>query len=131
MNVERLIVLADALDAWQPSFRANEFDLGCWHVERSCGTAVCAVGLAATLPELRAAGFKLYRGRIFNVSYPSYLGIRGWPAVERFFDVSEDTATYLFGPESYDESERSNPRVVARRLRELVAAYAADPTASW
>jgi hypothetical protein len=112
-------------------------------VEPECGMVACAGGWAATIPEFRARGLRLIdldrdendrnastdvMGKVlprwFGTDYAvvSFEGYNGYPALARFFDISQQDAFYLFNPGNYDVKEQIDPHAVAQRIR----AYAAS-----
>jgi hypothetical protein len=156
-NIERLELLATALE--QQKFTAPaKFDLNDWLKASSdlpttgelaerddgskvlvvdptqvhCGAAACACGHAALMPEFRAQGFKLVTP-IWGarVAQPFFEGVEGWSAVQRFFGLEHDWASYLFNAEHYDEEDGVEhfdedeiaivtPDLVAKRIRAFV-----------
>ena len=116
MNKERLLRLArDIL----PNVPEEKFNLKTW----KCGSAACAVGWAASDPQFKKEGFKLYSG-LFGpddnrqVFTPSYGDLGGWSAVEKFFGIDFDHAQYLFSDEAYGSATKEH---VIQRIEEFVA----------
>jgi hypothetical protein len=117
MNVERLTILADMLD----TVPETRFDLREW----KCGTTACAVGWACSNKQLQEQG----------LSYddaPTYDGVRGWRAVDKFFEFAgppiggatkkgtTKIAVRLFDADSYPD--HATPKMVAMRIREVIQA---------
>lgn len=114
MNKERLLRLADHLDAIDPI----KFDLTDWR----CGTTACAIGHACDIPEFKEAGLKLAGVSYDSYPYadPCFLRECGWDAVVSFFDINYDDAEYLFEETAYDPVDKCNPKAVSNRIREFV-----------
>lgn len=121
----RLLMLADRLDRRAKQLARDErlfgapgkfcFNLGGWgRTTRSCGTTACAIGDATLMRAFRRRGLRHERGFLT----PTYKNLAGWPAVEKFFDLTRREAHYLFSSGNYDTD--SDPAIVARRLREFV-----------
>lgn len=75
---------------------------------KECGTAACALGWGCAMPELQAQGLKVeislnYSGEIAVA--PSFKGAVGFDAAEKFFDIDYRTASYLFDPYEYGDSD--------------------------
>lgn len=113
MNRERLLKLANHLDTVKPA----KFDMGNW----SCGTTACAAGHACGIPEFVELGLYLdYSARPDRGCVRFHDGEyihSGWNAVEDFFGLEPDEAVYLFGVNDYEWDNRTDPKVVAQRLR--------------
>lgn len=92
LGAQRLLTLAAALEAMPP----EKFSILKW----SCGTTCCAVGLAGSLPEFLAQGFRLAR-MPDGTSYPEYKYYFGYGAAEKFFEIGVRTAARLFAPGAY------------------------------
>lgn len=133
MNEERLLRLADELDAAQAAMKPSEFDMEVWGIQRpGCGTAVCACGLACRIPEFKEAGLHLELagpptdGR--HVYWLRYGDRTGFGAAREFFGLhrEEDGATpdayHLFDANEYPEG-RITPADVAKRIRGFVAKH--------
>jgi len=88
-----------------------------------CKTVGCALGWAATLPELRRAGLKLVRNEFGFEEYavPEYKGSKGFYAAVGFFDISMNQAEYLFDPMDYGERNVRDIDYVANRIRDIAA----------
>lgn len=74
----------------------------------SCGTAACAAGWAATIPQFKRAGFKMEMDEFGRLS----------PAIapDDFFDINAIQVDQLFSGSNVDET----PRAWAKRAKELV-----------
>lgn len=115
-------------------------------INEPCGTACCAVGYAAMDPYFMKLGLRLQFtpiGSIYpelydpkvhgsviqiNTSFPAIpvyeLGDHAWDTVCDFFDISEDTADYLFFSESYGDNEVTTPDMVIERIKGVLNASA-------
>jgi hypothetical protein len=65
-----------------------------------CGSAACAAGYAATIPQFRREGFKLERG------LPTFGRYTGFAACERFFGLNSRQANRVFGGDEARTLER-------------------------
>jgi hypothetical protein len=113
---ERLRFLADAL--CRPFPPEVTFNLGLWHEKSQCGSICCAVGYAATLPELRADGLTIIPTPGTDVPY--FEGKQHWDAVAAFFDLSEEQTYNLFLSTRYDAGENTRPGEVSNRIYALL-----------
>jgi len=86
----------------------DEFDLNDWIRGGVCSTVACAVGWAMRDDWFRAQGLERHGAA------PYYAGERGWRAVRKFFDLSEDEASYLFHAGHYADPSRAT---VTERIR--------------
>ena len=116
----------------------DEHDRVIGYQRATCGFTACAVGHAVAVPMLREAGLGLRFQRMWNRDYSGTFAtptltveaegetqvFEDWEAVEELFDIDITDAHYLFSPDSYDYSQLRNPKVVAERIREIVAEYA-------
>lgn len=129
MHKQRLLKLADLLEADAENEKGIKFDLSDW-VDTAegrrpgidCGTAACAVGLACLSPDFQAEGLSL------DCTMPTYEGLYGWTAVARFFEVDHGEADHLFSSYRYKPEESKGAigeRAVAQRIRAFVAGTAA------
>ena len=130
MNKERLLKLADYVDdnvsplkfSMSSFFSRSVTKLDDLH---SCGTTACLAGWACNIPEFQKAGLATKVYSQFNpYVVPSYEGSETFTAMEKFFDLTEEQAEYLFGEYS-DQGEtidRKNerPEDATRRIRRLV-----------
>jgi hypothetical protein len=98
-----------------------------WNDE--CGTVACAMGWAAMYPPFTELGFKLTRdeeGRLLGgvEFWDGRVGIKrcGMEAVETFFSLSLEEASYLFHGLSYTEKkdEEVDLGEVRERIREFL-----------
>lgn len=156
MNVQRLIRLAELLEADAANPTGLKFDLGFWGVpaefsgtgygERdkliesglklpaadktviNCNTAACAVGLAV-LSEAFAK-----EGLTGHIDYsgeliPEFENNEGWDAVTRFFDINDADAARLFTSGEYPVSKgAAAEEAVALRIRSYVNGDNIHPT---
>lgn len=154
MNIERMTYMRDLLmrDAANPT--GARFDLSTWVAPAaghgdptsswqweiadtgelktpptmSCGTVVCALGLAALDPEFNKQGLTfevqplpLKKG--FAHMMPKCEGRTGFEAGARFFGISYGDARYLFDPDCYDGTPQhaEGERLVAQRIDDMMA----------
>jgi hypothetical protein len=142
MNVERLLKLADLLEADANNPKGVKFDLTAWVQKKdsdgefttfgfakgetipvSCGTAACAWGLAAISGAFAddGVGFDLNRNGWIS---PTFNGAEDFDAAEMFFDINTNEVSYLFDPDFYPNSKlrgRKGELYVAKRVRDLAA----------
>lgn len=92
-----------------------------------CGTACCAIGLAATDKDFKQAGLKIVFASSGHTDsgYSAqgdimYRGLVGYEAVGLFFGIPTALAKYLFSALTYTPEERRQPGVVARRVKTAV-----------
>lgn len=151
MNIFRLQLMADLLkemavavpvievtgtvseygeDELEVTRTISEFSLNDWtdaigdNAERAgpaCGYSACAVGHAMFDVRFNAMGLIQHEGS------PIYEGETDWDAVERFFDISFDTASILFSPchyVSYEDDDgddvEATPADVLERVQFLL-----------
>lgn len=123
MNRERLMKLADHLDTVPEA----QFDMTNW--KSTCGTAACAAGHAAMMPEFNEEGFVLRsESSIFGTYYyyyPAYQGYKAFEACENFFNLHWKAADYIFSQLKYGYDV--TPKEVAQRIREFVAKQEEQP----
>jgi hypothetical protein len=119
---ERLAFLAKKLR--EPLPEDIIFSLWAWHRKHSCGTTACAMGLAATYPELQAEGLRLLRksnGRAGTP--PAYGRVSGIDAAVTFFGIPQDAALRFFAPATYADSWSATPVDVANRIDQWLAEH--------
>jgi len=136
MNTERLGTLRDALlDQSEMGKYITSFDMNLFfnHNSYTCETAACALGLAASLPKLKALGLELVEHdddinlpdcEDFVVYYGEFLG---YSAASEFFDISDGMAHYLFNPMKYSYGPIDDgipPRRVADRITSILSGEA-------
>jgi hypothetical protein len=99
------------------------------HKIRTCGFAACAVGWACTIPSFRKAGLRL-TATLDNkfMMIPKFDGQTGFEAVEEFFGITGNTASYLFESDAYGQSGKPRPKTVANRIRKVVRRREAGKT---
>jgi hypothetical protein len=115
--VNRLLKLADYL----MTVPKREFNLYGW----KCGTTACACGHACSIPSFRRAGLSIdMRGKEFTGIALQLKDERleDFVAVEAFFGLNREESLTLFHPGKYDDKDVKKPRLVAKRIRELVKA---------
>lgn len=111
----RLLKVAELLEkqaekeAKNPDIK-KRFCLSSW----DCGTAACAVGLAARNKWFNARGLKMNKG------VPAFKEHRNWRAVSEFFKIYISDAEELFSMYSYLEEGHTTALEVAARIREFV-----------
>jgi hypothetical protein len=143
MNTERLLKLADLLEADANNEKGVSFDLTAWARKRvgstgefsncsfdigevvpvDCSTAACAWGLAAISGKFAADGVG-YRVSIIGVLTPTFDGKTDYEAAETFFEIGYRQTAFLFDPEYYPETKlkgRDGELFVAQRIRDLAA----------
>ena len=128
----RLLKLADLLEADAKNRKGVKFDLGLWGstedienipVSVSCGTTACAVGLAVVSGAFKRSGLTngaSFQGKIV----PKFEGELGFEAVEKFFNLSNRESDFLFTDEYYTDDQckgAKGERAVAKRIRQFVA----------
>ena len=132
MRKDRLLRLADLLDKDASDPKGIKFDLAEWAVVGdkdnpvSCGTAACAMGLAALSGEFKEEGLSLhYWGNggmgFIDVYYDRNVGLN---AAVCLFEISYEAAQFLFTPKFYPiqlTTGAEGERYVAKRIRDLVA----------
>jgi hypothetical protein len=117
MNKERLELVAKKLESLPP----ERFNYSSWigknwegAQDLSCGTTACALGWAATIPELQEAGLRIVAAcdEVYGLSYP-YVALSTRPLVQVYeanhesvvaamwvFELFEDEVSFLFMPET-------------------------------
>lgn len=116
-NLARLARLSQIVEA----VPVNRFRMSVFYVRGQ----MCACGAAGLDPEFNAASYKLTSDRII-ARQPVYDDrLFGWDAVKHFFDVSDDTATFLFTPFGYvaftpEAVAAITPLIVGERIRKYV-----------
>jgi len=132
VNVQRLEKLALALDAYQASPGAADFDLENWTSvkkrrggflwlrEVECGTAACAVGLACLSGIFADEGLSHYRLDDGGI-VPIFGDTENWQAVQAFFGLTRKQSHRLFDSDKYEISKGPiAAAAVARRIRATV-----------
>lgn len=127
-----LLMLADFLECevkpLEERIQRRKLDMNRWCADRdwlttrinygnpnSCGTVACAGGFATVIFHKRGLQLKMTEGEI---STPSYLGYKGFSALQHFFGLSDDEANRIFsGGRIYDNDVDS----VVLSIREFVA----------
>lgn len=116
----RLRLLAERLekiDATVKSKRVRTFDIRTWVRKNECNTVACAVGEATFMKRFRDLGLRWSPGAVS----PAYKNYFGWLAVQKFFGLTLDQATWLFTVGGYGRSTGNvGPGEVAARIRELL-----------
>lgn len=120
VGYRRLLKLADVLDVVpRDRFDMSRWTSGVGFAPGRCGTAGCAAGWGATIPEFALAGFTLDgEGGVRCEVYS------GYDACEEFFGKGVPRRRIaelreLFAPDSY--ADHDNPRIVAKSIRAFVA----------
>jgi len=135
MHADRLIKLAELLEADAINPKGIKFDLGVWGeaetgsaVSLSCGTHACAMGLAVLSGAFDEFGL-FNRGRSgddTSLIIPAIMGkdfmVTGYQAAGKLFEILHGEACHLFSPDSYDLTKGADAELdVATRIREFVA----------
>lgn len=107
-HIPRLTRLATILE----SFPEARFDIAVFHHQGR----VCACGAAGLDPELQAEGYTL---REAFPRIPQFGPYFCWDAVKEFFEIGDETCTWLFTT-GFGESSPITPRVVAARIWKLI-----------
>jgi hypothetical protein len=124
MRSDRLLKLADLLDGNADNPHGAKFYMGAWATthnevpDLTCGTTVCAMGLAAISGIFKddGLGYVIKNGWI-DVTFNGEAG--GFSAAEKLFEIPADDARHLFdGTEKGAEAEHDK----ATELRAYVAA---------
>jgi hypothetical protein len=138
MNYERLLRLADLLEADAVRPDGIRFNLGCLvemdmrddrdKVALNCGTQACAVGLAAISGafENEGLGYTLEHGG-FSPIFAGEVCEWDW-AAEKLFEIEPNVVDFLFTTNGYSTGSDLVPmigadaeRQVAQRIRDLVS----------
>ena len=130
MNIQRLTELCNLLE----TVPNKQFNIDRWYSagdikednspSNSCGTVCCVIGWATQHKPFNDQGFKFkfnyFPQWVMNESeYDIY---DGWRAVERFFDIINTQATYLFDGDSY-KSGNPKPSTVIKRIKKLICEH--------
>ena len=111
---ERLAELARFLDGVAP----DRLTFSWWYGNGKG----CAVALAAVEePWFQAQGLALADGDRLKECHPVYDGATEWQALARFFDLGLEDLRRLFDRSGYDGNFRPHPRVVAAKIRAMLA----------
>lgn len=134
MQKERLLKLADLLDADAKNKNGIQFDLS-WFAKPAdtknpkvdCSTKACAVGLACLSGAFKDEGLSWTIDTGRREPIPSFKDVRGIDAAKAFFGVKENAFNFLFMPGRYPEGDTGAKaeRAVAKRIRDFVAGNAA------
>lgn len=138
MNKRKLLKLADLLEKDAANPKGVKFDIRTWGSSNkepnvSCGTAACAMGLAALSGAFR--GLKAKPAYCFwepdtNYITPWFDDHEGMDAASALFDIRYEEAEWLFDPTSYSASRQTGKRgelAVAKRIRDFAAGTAEPP----
>lgn len=137
MNTQRLLKLADLLEADATNPEGCKFDLDTWATydedeyfptkrkfkQLNCNTQACAVGLACLSGAFKAEGLSWRPSWEENNIVPLFKRKAGFPAVEAFFGINNDAAHFLFASYQYVRLPTvgaEGERAVAKRIREFV-----------
>jgi hypothetical protein len=137
MHAERLLKLADLLEADAARPDGIKFDLGTWGRWRngeapslSCGTTACAMGLAALSGSFAEDGLTYAIEWLPDRTIGGYGGISvkfddqyNLDAAAQLFGITGEAADFLFVPDAYDVTPvgAEGECVVAQRIRDFVA----------
>ncbi len=107
----RLLVLADYLEK---KVGFHSFNMGKWRMkcDQECGTAFCAFGHAANIPEFRELGLNWD-----EELWPAYEGLKGYQAAILFFGSAK--VKDIFNPMSYRTYELEDRQLVISRIKSL------------
>lgn len=156
MKKVRMLKLAGLLEADAADPKGVKFDMETWGLGKSeklalsCGTQVCAMGLAALSGVFKSAGLRwsIDRTEVDDCGDPACTGCGpnrlytmeiecngadGLEAAEELFGIDEIVAGFLFYPESYKKTQRKGKAAklaVAKRIRGVVDGSVA-PVVSW
>lgn len=118
MRTDLLLLVADYLENVVANMPPERFRMDHWQ----CGTACCAIGHAADIPELKEMGLRIEESFICGLEEEEDIGQvyfgteEGWPAVYHLFDAQDDISmTALFEGQDGD-----TPKIVAQRIRRFV-----------
>jgi hypothetical protein len=117
----RLLKLADFLETKVPpdSFNMSHWGRGDDAGKPQCGTTACALGWASAIPSLRKAGVRL-------APDGGFVGDSPWGISQKVFGLNLDQHSFLFdNGQTFDMTRRRGVKVVAKRIRKLVASKAA------
>ena len=140
--LERLRKLADKLCTMDPrKFRLSDWALKV-NFRHNIAEVGCAIGVAASMPEFRKRGFRLYQttsewdydfdGDNFSRNLgPYYKGYTDWDAVCEFFGLSEAEAAHLFFYDSYRYGVNTKPLTVAKRIYNFVDKKYSEKEGVW
>ena len=138
MNKRRLIKAAEVLENLKEERKVlnygmaipQKFDLSTWFTDSetfgaSCKTTACAIGHFAIHPWFRKKGLKMIKnyspfGNGKPTYSPVYKEFKEFEGVAKFFKIDVTQAYYLFTPDAYISSERTNPKAVAKRIRAVM-----------
>lgn len=114
MHRRRLRKLAAFLES--DYIKPKWFNMDVWATdgfkEKKCGTAACALGWATVI----------FRDLTLNkYDTPIYQGASDFEAGEKFFEISEEEAGYIFSSDSYRNPRRISPKAAAKHIRKLLA----------
>ena len=139
---DRLRALAKLLRRLSPNNARRHFDMDAWVYQHdsedepapvipskptsknflTCGTTACALGWAATIPALQAAGLRMRRrvdwtwGGLAPHHLPQYKGSTGTVAAARLFGIDQDAAEYLFAGTEFAKT----PKKVALLIDKVI-----------
>lgn len=134
MNKERLLKLADFVEA---NAVDNKFNMMTFFSRNTtnpedlrykCGTTACLAGWGCLVPEFKRDG---YVAKLYDITrpdlgiVPTYDGKIMFDALEAFFDLTYEQASYLFG--EYSDLGDNLPRdddgveIAVSRIRDFVA----------
>jgi hypothetical protein len=123
MRSDLLLQLADALETPMPA--GLYFNIWNWRCQRyevrgnPCGFAVCAIGLAVTLPGWERLTI---RNGMPEIAADDGEFHHSYFAVALLLEIELDQSQYLFSPHSYglEPGEQISPLDVASRIRAFV-----------
>lgn len=147
MHKDRLLKLADLLEADAANPKGLKFDLGSWvapadrwsfeqkpdaaTIPISCGTSACAMGLAVLSGAFAEYGLTSAiieregpeAGKFNYLLFPQLGHATGFEAAEVLFAINDGDSRYLFDPDFYSADRHVGAeaeRDVAARIRDFV-----------
>jgi hypothetical protein len=138
MNKKRLLKLAALLEKDASNPEGVKFDMSTWgevkgkKATMSCGTKVCAMGLAAISGVFKKQGLRYHveenldRSELWiDIGFKGDVGLftDGFTAAQRLFDITSQESSFLFSDHSYPRrmTGRRGELYVAKRIRDFVA----------
>lgn len=129
MNKKRLLKLADLLEADAKNKKGIKFDMYGWGVVSdplnpvSCGTAACAMGLAALSGAFKRAGLDYYLPPNASLLRFTWKGVAtdGFTAGAALFGISEEDSMTIFSADTAHDTGASAERRRAKIIRQFVA----------
>lgn len=125
MNRQRLELVAEILHNLKLNEANEDFYMGLWRKQEACKTSACAIGWAASDDRLVSQGLTLHAPTDCAFLIPKYKNLEDFAAIEKFFDISEGVADWLFGGDRYSCAVSSvTANMVANRIDDYLAGRA-------